>query len=119
MSSNISIQKTCETCGQQFTAKTLITRFCSTRCQRRNYKAQIRETKQQIYNKQEINIINPTSVLANVSQEYFALSEAAVVMRVSKRTLYRLIAERKLKSKKIMSRTVILKSDMNLFFAIQ
>ncbi len=119
MSSKISIQKTCEVCRQQFAAKKMTTRFCSTRCAGRNYKDQLREAKQLVNNKHEIDISNPVRVLSNVNQEYFALNEAASVMRVSKRTLFRLIADGKLKSKKVMSRTVILKADIYLFFAIQ
>lgn len=38
MSSNIRITKTCEHCGQEFTAKTVRTRYCSHACNRKGYK---------------------------------------------------------------------------------
>lgn len=62
---------------------------------------------------------NPADVLAHSGQDYFELAEAAQIMRISKRTLYRLLASKKLKRKKILSRTVIPKEDIKMFFAIQ
>jgi hypothetical protein len=37
-------------------------------------------------------------------------------MRISRRTLYRLIALRKIKAKKLMTRTVILRKDIYMYF---
>ena len=39
MSSNIRVQKICEYCGEEFTAKTTQTRYCSHNCNSRDYKA--------------------------------------------------------------------------------
>lgn len=120
MSSNITVQKICEFCGTKFTAKTLFTRYCSKQCNSRHYKQVAKEEKAKILGAQLIATeTSPTEVLANTDQDYFELNEAAQIMRVSKRTLYRLLALRKLKKKKILSRTVILKEDIKMFFAIQ
>jgi len=45
MSSNITINKICEHCGKVFTAKTTVTRFCSSQCNSRNYKQKVRNEK--------------------------------------------------------------------------
>jgi predicted DNA-binding protein (UPF0251 family) len=120
MSSNITIEKVCEFCGQRFTAKTLFTRYCSKPCNSRHYKQVAKEEKAKILGAQLTTTeTSPTEVLTNTTQDYFELNEAAQIMRVSKRTLYRLLASRKLKKKKILSRTVILKEDIKMFFAAQ
>ena len=38
MSSNIFVQRICEECGNEFTARTTVTRFCGDRCAKRAYK---------------------------------------------------------------------------------
>ena len=119
MSSNIKIQKICEFCGKEFTARTLVTRFCSQKCNSRHYKQVARDEKQKAFAKTEIVTTNPLDVLRNVSQDYFEINEAASIMRISRRTLYRLISLKKIKKKKMLSRTVILKEDIKSFFAKQ
>ncbi|HEX5171921.1 MAG TPA: DNA-binding protein [Cyclobacteriaceae bacterium] len=99
MSTNIKIQKICEFCGQEFTARTLVTRFCSHKCNSRHYKQVTREGKRQALEKTQIVAENPLHVLRNASQEYFEVSEAATIMRISRRTLYRLISLKKIKKK--------------------
>ena len=39
MSSNIQIQRVCEFCGNEFTARTTVTKLCSAKCRKANYKA--------------------------------------------------------------------------------
>lgn len=119
MSSNVSIQKFCEFCGHPFTAKTLVTRYCSKICNSRHYKQLVREDKLRVHNAKEIIENSPVEVLRNTSQKYYKLHEAAKIMRISKRTLYRLIQQKKIKKKKVLTRTVILKDDIKLFFSQQ
>jgi hypothetical protein len=45
MSSNIRVQKICEHCGNEFTARTTVTRHCSDNCAKRAYKARKRADK--------------------------------------------------------------------------
>ena len=120
MSSNITVQKVCEFCGQKFTAKTVFTRYCSKQCNSRHYKQLATEEKAKVLNAQLTSTItSPVDTLVNTSQEYFEVNEAAQIMRISTRTLYRLIEMKKLKKKKLLSRTVILKEDIKIFFAKQ
>lgn len=106
--------------ARNFTTRTLFTRYCSKPCNNRHYKQLSKEKKSNILNTQLTAVAtSPTEILVNTSQEYFEIHEAAQIMRISTRTLYRLIAMKKLKKKKILSRTVILKEDIKMFFAIQ
>ncbi|HEY0743034.1 MAG TPA: helix-turn-helix domain-containing protein [Chryseosolibacter sp.] len=119
MSSNIKIQKNCEFCGNDFTARTLYTRYCSKSCNKKHYKQLLLEKNLEIKTDQENIKVSPTETLKNSSQEYFEINEAAQIMRVSRATLYRLIKTKKFKKKKVLSRTIISKEDIKSFFAKQ
>lgn len=95
MSSNIKIQKICEFCGHEFTARTLVTRFCSQKCNSRHYKEVARDEKRKALEKTEIVATDPSDILRKVTQDYFEVNEAASIMRISRRTLYRLIELKK------------------------
>lgn len=120
MSSSISIPRTCEYCGQSFLARTLLTRYCSKQCNSRHYKEVAREQKiqvnQVIQQAVTVNINSPIQNVQATTQQYLLLDEAAVLMRISKRTLHRLIREEKIKKKKLNSRTIILRDDITNFF---
>ena len=45
MSSNIAIQRICQHCGKEFTARTTVTQYCSDDCAKRAYKARIKAAK--------------------------------------------------------------------------
>lgn len=122
MNTKIPIQKVCEFCGEKFTAQKLSTRFCSNKCAGRNYKLVERQEKTMaaIRPLTDPNAgRTPIEVLLNSNQEYFDIDEAAIILRVSRRTLYRLIETKQLKKKKLMSRAIILKEDIKLFLANQ
>lgn len=120
MSSNISIKKFCEFCGGAFTAKTLFTRYCSKKCNSRHYKQLAKEDKATILGAQLTEATTSSAKhLAAFNQDYLLLEEAAELMRVSRSTLYRLIEKKKLKIKKVMTRTVIRKKDIKFFFEQQ
>jgi excisionase family DNA binding protein len=119
MSSNIKIQKNCEFCGGEFTARTLYTRYCSKSCNKKHYKQLLLEKNLETKTGQETIKVSPTEILKNSLHEYFQIDEAAQIMRISRRTLYRLIEEKKIKKKKLLSRTIISKDDIKSFFAKQ
>jgi excisionase family DNA binding protein len=119
MSTNIRIQKVCQYCNSPFTAKTLVTRYCSKTCNERDYKRIAREKKIEVHVSQTVNSnLSSANVPANnnAPDDCLEISEAAKVMRISRRTLYRLIALRKIKAKKLMTRTVILRKDIYMYF---
>ncbi|PJJ76468.1 hypothetical protein BXY57_2088 [Thermoflavifilum aggregans] len=68
MSSNIRLQKTCQYCGNRFTAKTTVTQFCSDTCVKRAYKPRKRNEKIEVAIKEETEkaLYNP----AIAQQEY-------------------------------------------------
>ena len=45
MSSNIKVQRICQHCGNEFTARTTTTQYCGDTCAKRAYKARLRAAK--------------------------------------------------------------------------
>jgi excisionase family DNA binding protein len=72
-----------------------------------------------VSNFQTIQYADKTRALETTDTDYFTVQTAARHLTVSARTLFRLIAEKKLKKKKLRRRTVILKEDIKIFFAQQ
>ena len=52
MRSKISVQRICEHCGDVFTAKTTVTRFCGDNCAKRAYKQRLKASKIEVSNKE-------------------------------------------------------------------
>lgn len=116
MSSNIQIQRICQYCNTEFTARTTVTKYCSHKCSQRAYKLNKRVEKIEKANKESKETLNrPISSLKD--KEYLSIDEVSAITGISRRTLYRLIASGELGKIKIGSRTLIGRSDINNFFA--
>jgi len=90
MSSNIQIQRVCEFCGNEFTARTTVTKLCSAKCRKANYKAKQRAEKIQKSNSETKRIKNkPIDELKE--KEFLSVREVATLLGCSLRTAYRLI----------------------------
>lgn len=88
MSSNIRIQRICEYCNNEFTARTTLTKYCSHTCNRKHYKAKVKQTKIDISNKKTKSKVNSTLDKIKV-KEFLTVGEVAVLLNCSKRTIYR------------------------------
>lgn len=87
MSSNIRIQRICEYCNNEFTARTTLTKYCSHTCNKRHYKAKIKQTKIDISNKETNSKVNSTTDRLK-TKEFLTVEEVAVLLNCSKRTVY-------------------------------
>jgi excisionase family DNA binding protein len=117
MSSNIRVQKICQHCGNEFTAKTTVTQFCGDLCAKRAYKARKRAGKIEESNQETLRIISkPIEELK--MKPYLSVQEACVLLGISRRTMYRMIKKGVFKVGKIGSRTLIERAGIdNLFKA--
>lgn len=87
MSSNISINRICQHCNGEFTARTTTTQYCSQRCNRAAYKAKIRAGKIEQSNKETLRTKNrPLDELK--SKEFLTVREVANLLNLSIRTAY-------------------------------
>ena len=111
MSSNIKIVRKCEFCSNEFTAKTLQTRYCSHVCNSRHYKVLKREEKiETAIKKSSAPMIYDTSV--NV-KAFLSIDETAMLIGASRRTIQRLISDGKLKASKLGARCIIKRIEID------
>ena len=114
MSSNIEVQRICEHCKREFTARTTRTRYCSHKCNSRAYKANITKQKIEASNSQSMKTISlPIEELK--SKEFLSIAEACKLLSVSRWTIWRKIKNDEIKASKIGSRTIIKRIELDNF----
>ncbi len=97
MSSNFTVNKVCEHCGNIFSAKTTVTRFCSHRCNSRNYKQKLREEKITVSNQAVRQVIgHKLEELTNL--EFLSVKAAAKLLGASDKIVHTMIKSGRLKT---------------------
>jgi excisionase family DNA binding protein len=111
MSSNIKVQRICQYCGNEFTARTTVTRFCSHRCASAAHKQKVRAAKIEQSNRQTQQIRNqPIEELK--AKAFLSIADTCKLVGISRRTVYRLIERGELIIGKAGKRTIIRRSDL-------
>jgi excisionase family DNA binding protein len=106
MSSNLSLKKVCQHCGNVFTAKTTVTKFCSDDCAKKNYKLRKREEAILVSNSQTKESLltkttnGPERIVID-QQELINIRMLSAVSSIGERTLYRLIKDKEFPKVKI------------------
>ena len=101
MSSNLRIKSTCNYCGTEFIAKTTKTRYCSHKCNSRDYKEKLRTKKV----KQELNYRNRSTQIEKLKyRDYLSVNETAALIGCSTKTVYRLVNDGTIKSVNLSKR---------------
>ena len=87
MSSNIEVQRICQHCGNEFTARTTVTKYCSHRCASAAHKQRVKALKVDASNKETQRIINqPIENLK--AKEYLTVQDVATLLNCSVRSVY-------------------------------
>lgn len=111
MSSNIKVQRICQHCGNEFTARTTTTQYCSHRCNSAAYKAKKRAAKVETTNKETKHIkFCPIEELK--AKAFLSIAETCKLIGISRRTVYRMIERGELVTGKAGRRTIIRRSDL-------
>lgn len=110
MTSNIRVQRYCEYCGNEFTARTTVTRYCSENCAKRAYKARKRAEKIG-ESKRESVLIKARSYSLLMDKPYLKVREVATLLGCSVRTVYRLIDHGTIKAKNLGTRLTRIDAD--------
>jgi len=122
MTSNIRIQKICQHCGKEFTAKTTVTKYCGEDCAKRAYKQRMRDTKIQgaEYRVTKVHPYGKPNELDNLKdKEFLTVPDAAKLMGFSARTVYRFVLEKKVHAVNLGERmTRIKRSDLDRLFVL-
>jgi excisionase family DNA binding protein len=112
MSSNIEIQRICQHCGYEFTARTTKTKYCSLKCASRAYKQRVKADKIGQSDAETKRILNePIETIK--AKEFLNIKEVCKLIGVSRRTVYRLIEQGTLDKVKIGTRTIIKRSELD------
>ena len=116
MSSNIQVQRICQHCGNEFTARTTTTLYCSHRCNSAAYKAKQRAGKVEQSNKETQRIKNqPIEELK--AREFLTVSQVSKLIGCSRQNVYNLINTGKLKATNILlKKTIVKRSDLDKLF---
>jgi excisionase family DNA binding protein len=122
MSSNIEIQKICELCGNDFIARTTVTRFCSNKCSSNAYKLRTKNNKINKViketNKQKILSITELNHEAIKTKDFLSIKEAYTLIGVSERTFYRILKAGTIRFAKVGKRTIIKRSEIDKLFVL-
>lgn len=92
------LKRVCQFCGDSFTAKTTVTKFCGDNCAKRAYKLQVKKVKSQRSNTEPATTLNQAWVNAS-QKDYLNVKETCVFMGISRTTLWRLASNDSLSAK--------------------
>ncbi len=112
MSSTIEITKICEFCGRSFIARKCSTRFCCKRCAEHAYKQQ----KRNLHVAEQQGIANSVGLDKISEREYISPTQCAILIGVSRRTLYRYLEANKIPCCQFRGCTRIRRKDVESLF---
>jgi len=116
MSSNIRITRVCEFCGNEFTAQTTRTRYCSHKCNSRHYKAMQKAGKIEASNRETKQVLNrPIEEIK--AKEFLSIEDACKLLGVSRWTIWRGIKRNDINAVKLGRKTLIKRSEIDKLFA--
>lgn len=119
MSSNIRINKVCSFCKQTFVAKTFSTKYCSHRCNSRDYKLKIKTEKIEKSKEQFSRTIKLVKINKEVNLEslklkpYLSIAEVCILVNISDSTIRKLIKDGKIKTIRLGKKHIIPKSQLD------
>ncbi len=115
MSSNIRVTRICQECGNDFIAKTTVTKYCGDRCAKRAYKARKRAEKIAASDQATVEEIERPLVELQ-AKEFLSIKEACRLLGVSRTTMWRLTKTGRIKTAKMGRRIIIKKDDLKELF---
>ncbi|RFN60531.1 DNA-binding protein [Marixanthomonas ophiurae] len=103
MSSNLYIPKTCQHCGNLFTARTTVTKYCGDSCAKKAYKARKRKEKvdaalQETKANQEAQDSITVSADSLSNKDFLSITDASKLIGVSRWAIQRMIKRGQLKA---------------------
>ncbi len=116
MSSKIEVQRICQHCGNKFTARTTVTRFCSHRCASAAYKQKVRTDKVE-QSKTAARKIKTLPIEELKAKEFLTVREVARLLNCSVRSAYYYIENGTIKAVNLGQRvTRVKRSDIDKLF---
>ncbi len=121
MSTNISISRSCQYCGNLFLAKTTVTKYCSHKCNSRHYKERVRAAKISTSDEETTKDLGgiEKKIRKEVLEEnqLLSVSEVATLIRSTPKAVYKMIHSERLRARNFGIRKFrILRSDIFAIF---
>ena len=116
MSSNITVKRVCDYCKNVFDAKTTKTKYCSHICNSRGYKLNQKLKKIETSDTETKSKVSKYVVDIN-SKDFLTVNEASALLKMSSKTIYRLIEQNELNAFNFSVRkTLIRRKDIDSYF---
>lgn len=115
MSTNIKVQRICQLCGKEFTARTTTTRYCSHKCNSRAYKANAKGLKIELTNTQT-HSFKAKPIEEIKAKPFLSVMEACILLGISRRTIYRMLQRGEVNAGKAGRRTIVKREDLDRLF---
>jgi len=120
MSSNLYIPKTCKHCGNAFTARTTVTKYCGDTCAKKAYKARKRKEKVQATltkdMQQQKEAVQIPSLNTVNNKDFLSVTEASQLIGESRWTIQRMIQQGRLKAVRFGRKRIVARWQIeNLF----
>jgi excisionase family DNA binding protein len=116
MNTKIRVQRICQHCGNEFTAKTTVTQYCGDVCAKRGYKARLRQAK--IKRSEAETQVSRNKPLAELQEkEFLSITETCTLLGLSRRTAFRLMQSGRIPAVKLGRRTIIKRASLEAIFA--
>ena len=117
MSSNIRVQRICQHCKQEFTARTTVTKYCGNRCAKYAYKARHRKKNVEKSNAETKAIIEKPLTNLNI-KAFLSIAEASKLLGVSRSTFNRMMKRGAVRFAKVGTRVIIRRADIESIFEL-
>jgi excisionase family DNA binding protein len=118
MASNIQVQRICQYCDKEFTARTTVTQYCSDVCAKRGYKARKRAEKVEKSNK-ETKAIKEKPIADVNAKVFLSVREVATLIGCSRQTVYGIINSGRLNAVNLKEKkTIIRRVDIDKLFEL-
>jgi excisionase family DNA binding protein len=118
MSSNIHVQRICQHCGKEFTARTTTTLYCTHRCNSAAYKQKVRDGKIEQSN-QETQRIKNKPIEELKAKEFLTVREVSILLNCSVRSAYYYIESGTIKAVNLGQRiTRVKRSEIDKLFEL-
>lgn len=115
MASSIRINRICQHCGNEFIAKTTVTKYCGDSCAKRAYKARKKAEKVGKSNKETEERINQP-IISLQAKDFLSVKEVCQLFNVSRTTVWRLMKDKKVNAAKIGRKKFITRASINALF---
>ncbi|SEA69499.1 DNA binding domain-containing protein, excisionase family [Pedobacter hartonius] len=117
MSSNFTITRICQICGNEFLAKTTVTMYCSQHCRKQNQMAQERKAKlarseAEVKVLKEVNTIKQRALI--LDKDILLVKDVAALIGCSTKAVYNMINDGRIKASNLGVRQIKIKrSDID------